>query len=132
MPDRCDGCGQAGADLGQCYTTISGGSAEPDAHTLCAAYMDQRTIKRLGRSTAIVLLLLTLTPASAQDASPLSRGQVFHDAAGRVTGSARTDANGVTTFHDRAGRVIGTARTDSNGVTTFHDASGRVTGSIRR
>src|SRR5262249_50046478 len=63
---------------------------------------------------------------------PLSRGQVFHDAAGRVTGSARTDANGVTTFHDRAGRVIGTARTDSNGVTTFHDASGRVTGSIRR
>jgi hypothetical protein len=102
--------------------------AEPDEHTLCAAYMDQRTIKRLGRSTAIVLLLLTLTPASAEDASP----QVFHDAAGRVTGSARTDANGVTTFHDRAGRVIGTARTDSNGVTMFNDASGRVTGSIRR
>ena len=74
---------------GQCYTTIPGGSAEPDEHTLCAAYMDQRTIKRLGRSTAIVLLLLTLTPASAQDASPLSRGQVFHDAAGRVTGSIR-------------------------------------------
>ena len=39
---------------------------------------------------------------------------------------------GVTTFHDRAGRVTGTARTDRNGVTTFHDASGRVTGSIRR
>ena len=86
---------------GQCYTTISGGrSPSPGEHTLCAAYMDQRTIKRLGRSTAIVLLLLTLTPASAQDASPLSRGQVFHDAAGRVTSSARTDANGVTTFHD--------------------------------
>jgi len=43
--------------------------AEPDEHTLCAAYMDQRTIKRLGRSTAIVLVLLTRTPASAQDAS---------------------------------------------------------------
>jgi hypothetical protein len=35
-------------------------------------------------------------------------------------------------FHDRAGRVTGSARTDSNGVTTFHDAAGRTTGSIRR
>src|SRR5262249_9173548 len=73
---------------------------------------------------AIALLLLAV-PANAQDVR-------FHDAQGRVTGSARTDANGVTTFHDRAGRVTGTARTDRNGVTTFHDASGRVTGSIRR
>ena len=78
-------------------------------------------------TTTIVLLTLLALPASAQDG-----GRIFHDAAGRVTGSARTDANGVTTFHDRAGRVTGTARTDSNGVTTFHDASGRVTGSIRR
>ena len=66
-------------------------------------------------------------PANAQQAP-----RIFHDAHGRVTGSARTDANGVTTFHDRAGRITGTARTDSSGVTTFHDASGRVTGSIRR
>ena len=73
----------------------------------------------------IALLLLTLAPASAQDVR-------FHDAMGRVTGSARTDANGVTTFHDAVGRVTGTARTDSNSVTTFHDASGRVTGSIKR
>jgi hypothetical protein len=69
--------------------------------------------------------LATLAPANAQDVR-------FHDRAGRITGSARTDANGLTTFHDRAGRVTGTARTDSNGVTTFHDASGRVIGSIRR
>ena len=74
---------------------------------------------------ALLITLATLAPANAQDVR-------FRDAAGRVTGSARTDANGVTTFHDRVGRVTGTARTDSNGVTTFHDASGRVTGSIRR
>jgi hypothetical protein len=33
-------------------------------------------------------------PANAQNVR-------FHDAAGGVTGSARTDTNGVTTFHDR-------------------------------
>jgi hypothetical protein len=44
-------------------------------------------------------------PANAQDG-----GRIFHDAVGRVTGSARTDANGVATFHDRAGFVTGTAR----------------------
>src|SRR5215831_17098723 len=59
-------------------------------------------------TTTIVLLTLLPLPANAQDG-----GRIFHDAAGRVTGSARTDANGVTTFHDRAGRVTGTARTDS-------------------
>ena len=75
---------------------------------------------------ALLTTLATLAPAQTQDA------RIFHDAHGRVTGSARTDANGVRTFHDRAGRVTGTARTDSNSVTTFHDASGRVTGSIRR
>jgi hypothetical protein len=74
-------------------------------------------------TTTIVLLTLLALPANAQDG-----GRIFHDAAGRVTGSARTDANGVTTFHDRAGFVTGTARTDSNDTTTFHDASGRVTG----
>jgi hypothetical protein len=74
---------------------------------------------------ALLTTLATLAPAQAQDVR-------FHDAQARVTGSGRTDANGVTTFHDRAGRVTGTAHTDSNGVTTFHDASGRVTGSIRR
>jgi hypothetical protein len=74
---------------------------------------------------ALLTTLATLAPANAQDVR-------FHDRAGRITGSARTDANGLTTFHDRAGRVTGTARTDSNGVTTFHDASGRVIGSIRR
>jgi len=79
------------------------------------------------KPTTIVLLTLLALPANAQDG-----GRIFHDAHGRVTGSARTDANGVTTFHDRAGRVTGTARTDNNGVTTFHDVSGRVTGSIRR
>jgi hypothetical protein len=75
--------------------------------------------------TIALSTLATLAPANAQDVR-------FRDAADRITGSARTDANGVTTFHDRAGRVTGTARTDRNGVTTFHDASGRVTGSIRR
>jgi hypothetical protein len=74
---------------------------------------------------ALLTALATLAPANAQDVR-------FRDAHGRVTGSATTDANGVTTFRDRVGRVTGTARTDSNGVTTFRDAAGRVTGSIRR
>jgi hypothetical protein len=78
------------------------------------------------RIITIALLLLALTTAAyAQDVR-------FHDAQGRVTGSARTDDNGATTFHDAMGRVTGTARTDSNGVTTFRDAAGRTTGSIRR
>jgi hypothetical protein len=74
---------------------------------------------------ALLTTLATLTPAQAQDA------RIFHDAQGRVTGSARTDSNGVTTFHDAMGRTTGTARTDSNGVTTFHDAMGRTTGRVR-
>ena len=76
---------------------------------------------------ALLTTFATLAPASTQ-----AQDVRFHDRAGRVTGSARTDANGVTTFHDRAGRVKGTARTDRNGVTTFRDAAGRTTGSIRR
>jgi YD repeat-containing protein len=78
-------------------------------------------------TTTIVLLTLLALPASTQDG-----GRILHDAAGRVTGSARTDANGVTTFHDALGRVTGTARTDRNGVTTFRDAAGRTIGSIRK
>ena len=74
---------------------------------------------------ALLTTLATLAPTNAQDVR-------FRDAHGRTTGSARTDANGVTTFHDRAGRVTGTARTDRNGVTTFRDAAGHTTGSIRR
>jgi hypothetical protein len=69
--------------------------------------------------------LAALASANAQDVR-------FHNRAGRVTGSARTDANGVTTFHDRVGRVTGTARTDRNGVTTFRDAAGHTTGSVRK
>jgi len=75
--------------------------------------------------TIALSTLATLAPTQAQDVR-------FHDASGRVTGSARTDTNGATTFHDRAGRVTGRARTDSNGTTTFYDASGRVTGSVRQ
>ena len=75
--------------------------------------------------TIALTTLATLAPAQAQDVR-------FHDAVGRITGSARTDAHGVTSFHDRVGRVTGTARTDRNGVTTFHDAAGRTTGSIRK
>ena len=79
------------------------------------------------RIITITLLttLATLAPGEAQDVR-------FHDRAGRVTGSARTDANGVTIFHDRVGRVTGTARTDRNGVTTFRDAAGRSIGSLRK
>jgi YD repeat-containing protein len=74
---------------------------------------------------ALLTTPATLAPAQAQQAS------IFHDAAGRVTGSARTDSNGVTTFHDAFGRTTGTARTDSNGTTKFYDAYGRTTGSVR-
>jgi len=84
-----------------------------------------RSTARESITIALLTTLAALAPARAQDAR-------FRDAAGRVTGSARTDANGVTTFHDRAGRVTGTARTDRNGITTFRDAAGRSTGSIRR
>jgi hypothetical protein len=85
-------------------------------------------VRFLVTRTCIALALLTaldLAPVHAQDVR-------FRDAHGRTTGSARTDANGVTIFHDRAGRVTGTARTDRNGVTTFRDAAGRTTGSVRR
>jgi len=82
-------------------------------------------IARACIALVILAALAVLAPTNAQDAT-------FRDRAGRVTGSARTDANGVTIFHDRAGRVTGTARTDSNGTTTFKDAAGRTTGTIRR
>lgn len=35
---------------------------------------------------------------------------IFHDHAGRVTGKARTDSNGVTTYYDAAGKVVGKSR----------------------
>jgi hypothetical protein len=51
------------------------------------------------RITILLLTTLaTLAPAQAQDVR-------FS-----VTGSARTDANGVTTFHDRVGRITGAHR----------------------
>jgi len=74
---------------------------------------------------ALLTALAALAPAQAQDVR-------FRDAHGRVTGSARTDANGITVFRNRSGFTTGTARTDSNGITTFRDAFGRTTGSIRR
>ena len=52
---------------------------------------------------ALLTTLATLAPAQAQDVR-------FRDAAGRVTGSTRTDSNGVTTFHDASGRVTGSIR----------------------
>ena len=79
----------------------------------------------------IITIALT-TLATLATLAPPTRRTFASTTPSRVTGSSRTDANGLTTFHDRVGRVTGTARTDRNGVTTFHDASGRVTGSIRR
>ena len=63
------------------------------------AFRLRTTMRSTMRIITIALLttFATLAPAQAQDVR-------FHDARGRVTGSARTDANGVTTFHDRAGR----------------------------
>lgn len=77
------------------------------------------------RLLAIVgALIIAVGPAVAET--------IFHDAAGRVTGKAGTDANGTTTFYDAAERVTGNARTDGNGVTHFHDGAGRVTGRAQR
>ena len=95
--------------------------------------MDHRAVRASGRCVmnkigtlamigiTIALLLLLVAPANAQDVR-------FHDRAGRVTGSTRTDANGVTTFRDAVGRTTGSARTDFNGTSTLHDAAGRITG----
>ena len=55
---------------------------------------------------SIALLAALATPALAGGAS-VTR---FHDAAGRVTGTARTQ-DGRTTFYDPAGRVTGRAET---------------------
>ena len=44
-------------------------------------------------------LALALALSSAAAAQPTT----FHDAAGRVTGKARTNAEGTTTFYDAAG-----------------------------
>jgi hypothetical protein len=63
--------------------------------------------------------------------SSAAYGQTFRDAAGRVTGHARTDSNNVTTFYGPSKKVTGRAKTDANGVTTFYDPAGRVTGKAR-
>jgi hypothetical protein len=53
----------------------------------------------------IALLLLLAVPANAQDSIPRSGwGASFHDAVGRVTGSACMDSNGVTTSRCRRPR----------------------------
>ena len=58
----------------------------------------------------------------------MAQTTTFHDRAGRVTGRARTGANGTTSFYDAAGRITGRARTDANSTTTYYNAAGRVTG----
>ena len=70
-----------------------------------AAIPNEGTMKSTMRTITIALLttLATLAPAQAQDVR-------FRDATGRVTGSTRTDSNGVTTFHDASGRVTGSIR----------------------
>ena len=76
-------------------------------------------------TTKIALVIgIALAIASAANA----QNRTFYDAAGRVTGKARTDSGGATTFYDGAGRVTGNARGDSGGTTTFYDAAGHVTG----
>jgi len=72
---------------------------------------------------ATVALGFTLATSAA-----MAQTTTFHDQAGRVTGRARTGANGTTSFYDAAGRITGRARTDTNGTTTYYDAAGRVTG----
>ena len=67
----------------------------------------------------------------AEPFGPVGKSETFHDGAGRVTGSSRTDGNGVTRFYDGAGRVTGSARTDGNGVRSFYDSAGRVIGKAR-
>jgi hypothetical protein len=58
-----------------------------------------RRVRTLVTHTCVVIALLTTL------ASPRAQAQDvrFHDAHGRVTGSASTDSNGVTTFHDAMG-----------------------------
>ena len=70
-----------------------------------AAIPNEGTMKSTMRTITIALLttLATLAPAQAQDVR-------FRDATGRVTGSTRTDSNGVTTFHNASGRVTGSIR----------------------
>jgi hypothetical protein len=50
---------------------------------------------------------ITLAAAVALFSTVAAAQERFHDAAGRVVGSERTDANGVTTFSDAAGRTTG-------------------------
>jgi len=70
-----------------------------------AAIPNEGTIKSTMRTITIALLTTLATPAPAQ-----AQDVRFRDAASRVTGSTRTDSNGVTTFHDASGRVTGSIR----------------------
>jgi YD repeat-containing protein len=76
------------------------------------------------------LIALSVAIALSGTAVAQSSTRIFHDSAGRVTGRARNDRNGVTTFHDAAGRVTGKARTE-NGTTRHYDAAGRAVGKVR-
>jgi hypothetical protein len=73
-------------------------------------------------------LITTLTALAI--ASPTLADTTLHDAAGHVTGFARTDANNVTHLYDRARRPTGSARTDMNGVTRLYDAAGWPAGTM--
>jgi YD repeat-containing protein len=83
------------------------------------------------KAIIIATLSLPLILVAAGNSAYAGGTTTFHDAAGRVTGHARTDRSGVTTFHDAAGRVTGRARTDRGGITIYTDAAGRVTGRRR-
>jgi YD repeat-containing protein len=69
----------------------------------------------------LLALLVALLLAVAQT-------ETFRDASGRITGTARRDANGTVTYRDGSGRMTGTSTRDANGTRTFRDANGRTTG----
>ena len=80
------------------------------------------------RKVKFTLLATAALGFALATSTALAQITTFHDRAGRVTGKARTGANGTTNFYDAAGRITGRARTNANGTTTFYDAAGRVTG----
>src|SRR5262249_35708037 len=54
-------------------------------------------------------IALALALALALSSAAAAQTTTFRDPAGRVTGKARTNAEGTTTFYDAAGRVTGKA-----------------------
>jgi YD repeat-containing protein len=54
-------------------------------------------------------LLCVLAIALAISGAAHGQTTIFHDAAGRVTGKARTNVDGSTTYYDAAGRVTSKA-----------------------